>query len=171
MLSARSSAGPQRRGDQMKIDPSVLHARGVLSITENGRTRLPDVPRYSDTGSVRLVLPVPPSVNNLYTNSPKGRTRSKKYKDWARDACDAAKTQKSLRAAPVPCRVTVSITGGTGFSTQRDIDNCLKPVIDLLKDLGVIANDNVTVVAEVKALYLGRVDDKQAVCVVTVDPV
>lgn len=115
--------------------------------------------------SVSFALPVPPSVNNLYRNRKEGgRARSAHYATWATQALAEVRRQKVQPPAPGPFKITVTVTGGVGFSKGRDIDNVLKPVVDLAKSARLIRNDNVTVVVEVTARYLGAVGGSPASC-------
>lgn len=83
----------------------------------------------------RVALPRPPSANNLFLNVPgKGRVRSKRYKAWAEEA---GKTILAAGARPrFESPVAMLIEGVGGI----DVDN-IKAVPDLLKTMGVLADD------------------------------
>lgn len=86
----------------------------------------------------RFTCPVGPSVNNLYLNSRgHGRLRSPDYRRWLHEAGWLVKLQN---VAPVPGLVAVLIEAP--LSRRRDLDNALKPVLDLLVQLAIIENDN-----------------------------
>ena len=77
---------------------------------------------------ISVVLPIPPSANNLYTDTPKGRRKSKKYKQWLQEAGWCLNTQKTLQLEAVPFQVNIEARIDRG----RDLDNCIKPILDLL---------------------------------------
>lgn len=114
-------------------------------------------PKPAALESVAFTLPVPPSVNNLYANVPgQGRIKTKRYSQWferCRDMAWAAGVQGQFDG---PVTITVTVFGGKDFSAQRDIDNILKPVCDFVKMMGLIRDDNVTFVRQVKAIYIPK---------------
>lgn len=81
---------------------------------------------------------MPPSVNALYRNVPqKGRVKTKAYSAWIAHAGLLVNRQK-----PERCDGDVSVECVFGpRNRRRDIDNCLKPVLDLIQRCGVIEND------------------------------
>ncbi len=90
--------------------------------------------------AVHLVLPFPPSVNNLFINLKSGgRAPSARYKAWVTEAGWEAKRQ---RPGKVVGPYTLCIRAGRPDARKRDIDNLAKPVNDLLKTLGVIEDDS-----------------------------
>lgn len=120
--------------------------------------------------AARFTLPIPPSVNNLFANGKKGRYRTAAYEEWSRMGIAMLAAQR-VGVAQVPCRVVVTIRGGPGFSKLRDIDNTLKPVLDLLVNAGVLPGDNVTRVYEVTARYVGRDNSQPASCDVEIQTI
>jgi Holliday junction resolvase RusA-like endonuclease len=89
------------------------------------------------------LLPLPPSLNhNWKCVVRKGKSivyRSPAYKEWQQVAALAAATGLSRYTAPIAVMVKVSAL----LPANRDLDNCLKPIIDLLKSTGRIPEDNV----------------------------
>lgn len=89
---------------------------------------------------LRVELPVPPSANNLFVTRRfgKGRAISPAYEAWIKDAGWAIK----LWPGGVPkrckhCRVEMEMP----VTYQRDLDNCAKPILDLLVAHEVLVDD------------------------------
>lgn len=62
--------------------------------------------------------------------------------------------QQGARPVKPPVRIAVRIKGGNGFNRGRDLDNAaFKAILDLLRHAGVIAEDNVQHVTELRATY------------------
>lgn len=97
-------------------------------------------------------IPPPPSVNSLYRNVPgKGRVKTERYKTWQRAALNELVAQRA-RHFDQPCIVNLSLP-----ENQRgDIDNRLKPVLDLLKAAGVLTDDSKAYVRAVSAAWVPR---------------
>ncbi len=93
-------------------------------------------------GSVTYRLPLPPSTNNLFATVRGRRVKSKEYKAWLQEAGRAV-DQQGMYHVLAPVRVHLRIKGGAGFSRARDLDNALKPVLDLLVSVCVLAGDTV----------------------------
>lgn len=85
-----------------------------------------------------IVLPVPPSTNNLFINAKtgKGRFLSPAYKAWRKAAAEAL----TLCAWDMPCR-PYDVTIRVNVNHQSDIDNRTKAVLDLLVEHKVIDGD------------------------------
>lgn len=85
-----------------------------------------------------LTLPYPPSANRLWRNL-KGKTvKSAEYRQWLHDGTVmiiAQRPRKMLGA------YHLKVVATRPDRRQRDIDNLLKPVGDLLALCGVISND------------------------------
>lgn len=84
-----------------------------------------------------LTIPAPPSVNNLFANTVRGRFKTPKYKAWLQEAGWRLREQ-----APdnVPGRVVVVI-GVERANLRSDLDNQAKAVLDLLTYHKVIDDD------------------------------
>jgi len=85
----------------------------------------------------RLTLPIPPSVNQAYVNVPKrGRVASKELKEWKAAAGWQIKTQPRAQfAGPFTIRLLLP------KDMRGDVDNRLKPVLDLLVSLSITPDD------------------------------
>ncbi len=85
--------------------------------------------------AIDVVLPLPPSTNNLYVNVPKvGRVRSKRYKAWIDEAGRAPIAGAWQRFSGearngIPWRLIVTVYG---LRANADITNLIKPLEDLV---------------------------------------
>jgi hypothetical protein len=87
---------------------------------------------------VRVEVPLPPSVNMAWQNVPgKGRVRSPEYRRWHKLAYDELMLQKPGR---VVGKFAALISIGR-VNRRCDIDNRIKPILDLLKG-DVIEDDS-----------------------------
>jgi len=95
-----------------------------------------------DEPACRFVLPIPPSVNNLFVNRAGklhgGRAKGSDYKRWLHDAGWALKVAGGVPNVPGIVRVLIEAP----LNRRRDLDNALKPLLDLLVKMSVIADDN-----------------------------
>jgi crossover junction endodeoxyribonuclease RusA len=104
-----------------------------------------------------VLLPMPPSTNNLFINIPKrGRVPSSQYKAWKNAAGLTLNIQR-----PEKFTGAVDVRVGIPKRTRGDIDNRVKALLDLLVAHGVIEDDkhvqNLTVGRD-ELLELGRVE-------------
>lgn len=85
-----------------------------------------------------LSLPMcPPSLNNIFVNGRKGRFKSAEYREWQTRACLHLRKQNGWHVAG-PIRVTLTFNEK---QTRSDLDNIIKPVLDLLMAAGRISDD------------------------------
>lgn len=95
-----------------------------------------------DLPQVRIVIPLPPSTNNLFVNTNGGRgitrVKSKKYRDWLKAAGWSARIAAGSAHFTQAVRVLVEID----LARNRDLDNALKPVLDLLVWVKILDDDN-----------------------------
>jgi crossover junction endodeoxyribonuclease RusA len=98
-----------------------------------------------------LTLPFPPSTNNLFINTSRGRIRSSKYDEWATEAGWELKRQRPPKVAG-PVFLTFYFQDNRD-KRKRDITNLLKAPEDLLVKHGVIEADDNTIVREVRASW------------------
>ena len=89
-----------------------------------------------------LVLPFPPTVNNLFVNNPRSRGRfpSKVYKEWQGEASRTLQLQSPLPAFSGP--VSLTFRFGRPDKRRRDLFNLVKAPEDLLVKHGVIEDDS-----------------------------
>ncbi len=101
--------------------------------------------------TLHLAVAVPPSVNAMYSNVPgKGRLKTKDYRAWAREAEWAIAANKEWRADKRAFGPGFKVTLFLPMNMRGDIDNRLKPILDLLVRMRVTVDDKHA--AEVKAV-------------------
>lgn len=88
---------------------------------------------------IRYELPYPPSVNGLFFNAPKGRRKTIAYRNWL-DAAGWQIVEQGRHS--VHGYVSVSVALVKPDKRKRDLDNLMKPVLDLLVEMGVIDDDS-----------------------------
>lgn len=94
---------------------------------------------------VTFSLAVPPSTNNLFFNLPGGgRGKTKEYIQWLKNAGWEMVIQK-VKPIPGPVYIDIRVEDKGGF----DLDNILKPTIDLLVRQSMIEDDRRPVVREI----------------------
>jgi Holliday junction resolvase RusA-like endonuclease len=96
---------------------------------------------------MKLILPMPPSVNGLYRNVPgRGRVISGLYQRW-KDAADGAvwTQETTVFKGPVALTITLEDRG------RYDCDNKIKAVQDFLVRHGMIDDDDKRIVRRVTA--------------------
>lgn len=89
--------------------------------------------------TVTLCLPLPPSANRLWVRARKGMRRSDEYVAWLNSAGWTAKTQ---RPGSVKGPFKLSIHAARPDKRRRDIDNLIKPTLDLMQHLRVVEDDS-----------------------------
>lgn len=90
-------------------------------------------------GGALCLTTIPPSLNNAFINLPKGkgRTKSPEYRQWINGAQRDLRKQEGWH---VPGHVAIKLAfrrGGTG----ADLDNLIKPCLDILVSTGRITDD------------------------------
>ena len=104
-----------------------------------GRTRVRLV-----APKVRLELPTPPSLNNLFRSTKDGlRVASKRYGNWRRVAAQGLYLGYKRIEGPVSIKITVEDVG------RRDLDNFCKAILDFLVAHRIILNDDRPTVREI----------------------
>lgn len=89
---------------------------------------------------IELTLPLPPSTNNLYFNSPHGgRVPTKRYAGWRNVAGTELKIQKPGK---VDGDYVLWIWCERPDKRKRDLGNLEKPLSDLLVEHGVVGDDS-----------------------------
>lgn len=88
--------------------------------------------------SVTITMPAPPSSNTCFRNvAGRGRVRTQRYKTWARAAGNEVLYQRPPHIAG---EVLLDITIKRRRKDQ-DLDNMLKPILDLLVTMAVMDDD------------------------------
>jgi len=75
-------------------------------------------------------------------------------------------TKKGKTINP-PYAITMTIIGGSGWRKDRDLDNCWKPVLDLLQHLNLIKEDNCQHITRLVVTYQPG-DGRPAECHLTI---
>jgi len=92
--------------------------------------------------SVSFTMPVPPSVNECFRNLPgKGRVATKVYRDWI----DYALTNLRLQQLPIIHGHVLVNMGFEIMGDRGDVDNRIKPTLDVLTKAGLIVDDRFVV--------------------------
>lgn len=99
--------------------------------------------------AVVIDLDFPPSTNNLFANGANGRYATQGYRDWQTKAGWMLLADRPGRLAG-PVRIRLEYEERSG---RRDLDNLIKPVLDLLVKHQVIDGDHRTVVREISAKW------------------
>lgn len=115
-----------------------------LALTHRAKKHKPSVmsiaaaaPRREPVDRVELVLPVPPSVNRLWTpNGHGGLRRTDVYNAWIEDAGWALVRQKPGRVAE-GYNLLIEVPA----ASRADVSNLEKAASDLLERHGVVTND------------------------------
>jgi Holliday junction resolvase RusA-like endonuclease len=102
-----------------------------------------------------LHLPFPPSTNNLFINTSRGRIRSAKYDEWAAEAgWELARQRPYSVLGPVSLNFEFQ---SNRDKRKRDITNLLKAPEDLLVKFKVIEADDNTIVQSISANWSAEV--------------
>lgn len=111
--------------------------------------------------SFEIVLPLPPSANNIYENAGKGRRISDAYAAWRAAAVSMIKRNVPMGDAVIgkfEVRITVPA------KMQGDIDNRIKPVVDaLVKSNRVLDDHNLWRVTAERVPMASKLDCRVAV--------
>lgn len=82
---------------------------------------------------------LPPSVNNAWVNTGRGRARSRPYQHWINNACAVLADLRICRVdGPYTCEIEARMRKK---GRPRDIDNIIKPTLDLLGKVGITVDD------------------------------
>jgi len=110
-------------------------------------------------------VPMPPSLNNAFLNVPgKGRVRSQSYKAWAEEA---GWMVKAKRNGAITEAVSVHIDIRPANNRAFDLDNRVKPCLDILVACGVLSDDSNKFV---KAVSVREVTEGPA-CTITIEAI
>lgn len=99
------------------------------------------IPQFTrpEVESLSIDLPFPPSMNRLWRSTKSGKHyRSPRYQTWFQAAGIEINRQ---RPGKVSGAFSVLLQLGRPDRRKRDLDNLMKPVLDLLQHYGVIDDD------------------------------
>ena|SRR6185312_1386798 len=103
-----------------------------------------------------LILPMPPSTNNMFVNGLKGRFRSQKYDEWIQEAGWELKRQRPSKClGPVSLEFEFQEVEG---KRKRDISNLIKAPEDLLVKYGIIEADDQSIVRSISVSWSREVE-------------
>jgi Holliday junction resolvase RusA-like endonuclease len=91
---------------------------------------------------MKFILPMPPSINNTYAVNRTGKNtfyKKKNVKDWEKEAGWMIK--KQWKGSKNPFNGDVQVGIDFYYADNRDIDNGLKVLFDLLQKQRVVIND------------------------------
>ena len=85
------------------------------------------------------LIGLPPTANNIYANRPdgKGRIKTTEYRTWRTAAARTLEETFEPFWPKTPIEIEVYLS----INRQRDVDNCVKPIIDAVKTAGLIRDD------------------------------
>ena len=84
-------------------------------------------------------MPWPPSVNHYYTVARGRKILSKRGRDYKRTAGLEILAQKPAKHKG---RISINIHAHPPNKRKRDLDNLLKPCLDVLVETGIISDDS-----------------------------
>lgn len=92
---------------------------------------------YAPLRRLTFRVPVPPSTNNLYANTPHGRRKTPEYRRWltASGWELAAQRVRILTGEHFALHIRVPV------NRRRDISNCIKAMEDLIVEQRIIPDD------------------------------
>lgn len=141
-----------RKLPAIKSASDTTGATGAVTTDRKGGAAILPV----SAAPLSLVIPTPPSLNEMFGNNSKGgkgRFPKKIYKDWIGAALWNIARQQPHRF-DVRCVVFAAVQRR---SLSADIDNRSKPILDILKSAGIYKDDSrVTAIAFVWSLYETR---------------
>ena len=123
-------------------------------------TRFPSTPGLpTKSRKVSLSLPMPPSTNHLFATFNGKRIKTKPYRDWITEAGWQLHLQ---RAGGIEGRFSIEVLiPRPARKGKIDLDNRLKPLLDVLKKHGVIVDDSLA-----ERITLAWSDDGEGVRIV-----
>ncbi len=87
---------------------------------------------------ITIVLPVPPSTNNLFVNGRRGRYKSQRYRDWLEEA-GFYLMQQTFKKGQINGAYEMRLK--VPLKVRADVTNLLKAPEDLLVSIGVLPDD------------------------------
>jgi Holliday junction resolvase RusA-like endonuclease len=90
----------------------------------------------------------------MYRSKRGGVYKSKRYLQWIEEAALMIKTTRKGAKIYPPYKFIMTISGGKGWRSNRDLDNCLKPVLDLLTTMNIIEDDNCHLVNSLSVIFV-----------------
>ncbi|CAO4178991.1 RusA family crossover junction endodeoxyribonuclease [Methylorubrum populi] len=118
-----------------------MRALKLSSRRQGARLKPEDRPQYTQRPImpvVELRFPLPPSTNSLFANvAGRGRIKTPRYRGWRQQAVLAIEIQRPRPGRIAgPCDVVIHLPPFCG-----DIDNRIKPCLDVAVAAGILADD------------------------------
>lgn len=111
-----------------------------------------------------LLLPFPPSTNNLFFTTKYGRARTQRYDSWIMEAGNEILRQRPKKVAGP---VMLAFEFQEKDRRPRDISNLIKAPEDLLVKHGIIEKDDNSIVRGISAKWSDEVEG----CRVTIESI
>jgi Holliday junction resolvase RusA-like endonuclease len=110
---------------------------------------------------MKATLPKPPSINHIYGYTcQKGFARSyitQEGRLWFQEASLRLQAQRdSKKTIETPCEIWIDLY----TCRVQDVDNILKPILDLLQKNGVVKNDNLFYKLDVEKYKVAKEDER-----------
>lgn len=113
---------------------------------------------------LRVQLPLPPTANHIWQIFGNRMHITTTYRKWLKAAVEAIREEvpEEFTFAGL-VEIEISVRLGKGFPKNRDLDNCIKPAIDVLKPAkfgrtdGKLKSDGAAVIADDSSEYVARI--------------
>ena len=116
----------------------------------------------TESGTVRIELPIPTSTNDLYEGMGRNRTISANYEEWQLRANQQIAEQGSFKRFERPVWILMVVIEGKDFNPDvRDMDNLLKATLDKLTDRGILRGDTARMIPKGAWEFIEAIDRKQ----------
>ena len=100
-----------------------------------------------EVNEASFLFSLPPSINNCYRAYRGRMIKSSAYRFWQHIEMQLYKYENKRVTGNL--KVEVVVHTGKGWRVNRDLDNLLKPLLDMLILIGVIEDDNSKVIKEI----------------------
>lgn len=114
---------------------------------------------------LQVRAPIPSKKNNRVVLKNGVNIPSLEFRQWHKAHIKELKT-KAFEHGVFTCPVSVSVGIGFGNRIRRDLDNALTSVLDLLKDSGIIEDDDWNHVRRVSCEVVGLGEDFAVVSII-----
>lgn len=105
----------------------------------------------------------PFSANKMFVPIGQGKLiKSKQYREWIETTLPLISEQlEPIKEFPV--EIELVIYSGTDWQNKRDIDNCIKPIIDLLVRAEILPDDTTKYIENVSVRHVWMKDTSKMV--------
>ena len=88
---------------------------------------------------MKFILPLPETTNEAYRSGKKGWYKTEKQKAWEQEA--GWEVSRQIKEPIIVITGEVGVILDFYLVRDRDIDNSIKPILDLFQNLGFYLND------------------------------